>query len=57
MSGGYPMNFVLDCLWILSQCVIGFAIIMLLIIGASTLKMTLREAKRKMDERAQKWKN
>jgi len=51
------IEFMLDCIWILSQCVIGFAIIMLLIIGASTLKMTLREAKRKMDERAQKWKN
>ena len=50
-------EFLLDCLWILSQGVIGFAIIMLMIIGVSTLKMTLREAKRKMDERAQKWKN
>ena len=50
-------EFILDCLWVLSQCVIGFAIIMLVIIGANTVKNTWKDLKHRMEERAnEKWK-
>jgi len=50
-------EFLLDCLWILSQGVIGFAIIMLAIIGANTLRNTWLDLRRRMEERAnEKWK-
>jgi len=48
------IEFLLDCLWILSQGVIGFAIIMLLLIGASTLRNTYNDFRRRMEERAEK---
>jgi len=35
-------EFLLDCLWILSQGVIGFSVILLMIIGASTLNWLIK---------------
>ena len=35
------IEFVLDCLWILSQCVIGFAAMMLMIAGGMAIKKYL----------------
>ena len=50
-------EFLLDCLWILSQCVIGFTVIILMIIGLNTLKNTWKDLKHRMEERAnEKWK-
>jgi len=49
-------EFILDCLWVLSQGVIGFAIIMLVIIGANTVKNTWKDFRQRMEERAkEKW--
>jgi len=50
-------NFILDCLWVLSQGVIGFATIILMITGANTLRNTWLDLRRRMEERAnKKWK-
>jgi len=50
-------EFLLDCLWVLSQCVIGFSVIMLMITGANTLRNTWLDLRRRMEERAnEKWK-
>ena len=46
------IEFMLDCLWILSQGIIGFAIILLSIIGANSLKNTWNEIKRRAEEKS-----
>jgi len=49
-------EYLLDCLWILSQCVIGFAVIMLMIIGIAASKNTYNDFRRRIDEKsAEKW--
>ena len=50
------IEFLLDCLWILSQGVIGFAAVMLVIIGTVASKNTYNDFRRRIDEKsAKKW--
>ena len=39
------IEFVLDCLWILSQCVIGFAAMMLMIAGGMAIRNTYHDTR------------
>jgi len=51
------IEYLLDCLWVLVQGVIGLASIMLIIIAAATIRTTWHELKQRMEERAEeKWK-
>jgi len=51
------MEFILDCVCIFCQCVIGFAAIMLVVIIIAISKNTWKDLKHRMGERAEeKWK-
>ena len=51
------MSFILDCLWVLSQCVIGFTAVMLMIIGAMAIRSTWHEIMRRAEEKmGREWK-
>jgi len=48
------IEFLLDCLWILSQCVIGSAAIMLMIIGGVAIRSAWHDIMR--ERRKRSWK-
>ena len=44
-------EFILDCLWVLSKCVIGFTAIMLMVIGGVAIRNTWHEIMGRMEEK------